>query len=63
LNLSFKNMCKLKPLLERWLKDADANHTSQQQQQQQQQQLQQHHPFQAHQLLTPAQQEAINRRR
>ena len=25
LNLSFKNMCKLKPLLERWLKDADAS--------------------------------------
>lgn len=28
LNLSFKNMCKLKPLLERWLKDADASLTS-----------------------------------
>ena len=25
LNLSFKNMCKLKPLLLRWLKDAEAN--------------------------------------
>ena len=24
LNLSFKNMCKLKPLLEKWLDDADA---------------------------------------
>ncbi|XP_022252340.1 POU domain protein 2-like [Limulus polyphemus] len=24
LNLSFKNMCKLKPLLQRWLEDADA---------------------------------------
>ncbi|NIG60191.1 POU domain, class 2, transcription factor 3 isoform X1 [Pontoporia blainvillei] len=24
LNLSFKNMCKLKPLLEKWLNDADA---------------------------------------
>ncbi|KAK3776952.1 hypothetical protein RRG08_042311 [Elysia crispata] len=24
LNLSFKNMCKLKPLLQKWLKDADA---------------------------------------
>ena len=24
LNLSFKNMCKLKPLLEKWLADADA---------------------------------------
>jgi len=23
LNLSFKNMCKLKPLLEKWLDDAD----------------------------------------
>jgi class 2 POU domain transcription factor len=23
LNLSFKNMCKLKPLLQKWLKDAD----------------------------------------
>ena len=23
LNLSFKNMCKLKPLLEKWLEDAD----------------------------------------
>jgi Pou domain - N-terminal to homeobox domain len=68
LNLSFKNMCKLKPLLERWLKDADANHSNQQQQQQQQQQQmqqqqQQHHPFQPHHLLTPAQQDAINRRR
>ncbi|KAI1303030.1 POU domain, class 2, transcription factor 1 [Halotydeus destructor] len=28
LNLSFKNMCKLKPLLERWLKDADASLTN-----------------------------------
>ncbi|XP_029440731.1 POU domain, class 5, transcription factor 1 isoform X2 [Rhinatrema bivittatum] len=25
LQLSFKNMCKLKPLLQRWLNDADAN--------------------------------------
>ncbi|KAH9527174.1 POU domain, class 2, transcription factor 1 [Dermatophagoides farinae] len=25
LNLSFKNMCKLKPLLKRWLEDADAS--------------------------------------
>ncbi|KAJ8368214.1 hypothetical protein SKAU_G00082420 [Synaphobranchus kaupii] len=25
LNLSFKNMCKLKPLLEKWLSDADIN--------------------------------------
>ncbi|KAK2156919.1 hypothetical protein LSH36_202g07000 [Paralvinella palmiformis] len=25
LNLSFKNMCKLKPLLQKWLEDADAN--------------------------------------
>lgn len=25
LNLSFKNMCKLKPLLRRWLEDADAS--------------------------------------
>ncbi|KAJ6223039.1 hypothetical protein RDWZM_001584 [Blomia tropicalis] len=25
LNLSFKNMCKLKPLLQRWLEDADAS--------------------------------------
>ena len=24
LNLSFKNMCKLKPLLEKWLDDADS---------------------------------------
>ena len=31
LNLSFKNMCKLKPLLEQWLKDADANHHNSQQ--------------------------------
>ena len=31
LNLSFKNMCKLKPLLEQWLKDADSNHSNQQQ--------------------------------
>jgi hypothetical protein len=28
LNLSFKNMCKLKPLLEKWLEDADAQHNS-----------------------------------
>jgi class 2 POU domain transcription factor len=28
LNLSFKNMCKLKPLLARWLEDADASHNS-----------------------------------
>ncbi len=26
LNLSFKNMCKLKPLLQKWLEDADAQH-------------------------------------
>jgi class 2 POU domain transcription factor len=25
LNLSFKNMCKLKPLLEKWLQDADSS--------------------------------------
>ena len=25
LNLSFKNMCKLKPLLEKWLEDADSS--------------------------------------
>ncbi|KAG1650818.1 POU domain, class 2, transcription factor 2 [Nymphon striatum] len=25
LNLSFKNMCKLKPLLQKWLEDADSN--------------------------------------
>lgn len=28
LNLSFKNMCKLKPLLQKWLEDADAQHTA-----------------------------------
>lgn len=28
LNLSFKNMCKLKPLLAKWLEDADASHNS-----------------------------------
>ena len=30
LNLSFKNMCKLKPLLQKWLEDADSslNNTS-----------------------------------
>lgn len=28
LNLSFKNMCKLKPLLQRWLDDADATVTN-----------------------------------
>ncbi|UXI19718.1 hypothetical protein NH340_JMT05661 [Sarcoptes scabiei] len=28
LNLSFKNMCKLKPLLQRWLEDADASLSS-----------------------------------
>jgi hypothetical protein len=28
LNLSFKNMCKLKPLLEKWLDDADGTVTS-----------------------------------
>merc|ERR1719494_14582 len=33
LNLSFKNMCKLKPLLAKWLEDADLNHSSSQQQQ------------------------------
>lgn len=26
LNLSFKNMCKLKPLLEKWLNDAGQRH-------------------------------------
>ena len=25
LNLSFKNMCKLKPLLAKWLEDADSS--------------------------------------
>lgn len=25
LNLSFKNMCKLKPLLQKWLEDADCS--------------------------------------
>merc|ERR1712223_37668 len=29
LNLSFKNMCKLKPLLAKWLEDADASQTAQ----------------------------------
>ena len=28
LNLSFKNMCKLKPLLHKWLEDADGSVTS-----------------------------------
>ena len=28
LNLSFKNMCKLKPLLHKWLDDADASHNA-----------------------------------
>ena len=28
LNLSFKNMCKLKPLLAKWLEDADSSHNS-----------------------------------
>ena len=28
LNLSFKNMCKLKPLLQKWLEDADAQHNN-----------------------------------
>ena len=27
LNLSFKNMCKLKPLLHKWLEDADGTMT------------------------------------
>lgn len=27
LNLSFKNMCKLKPLLEKWLNDAGQRHS------------------------------------
>ena len=27
LNLSFKNMCKLKPLLQKWLEDADTSQT------------------------------------
>merc|ERR1711892_799423 len=52
LNLSFKNMCKLNPLLAKWLEDADANHNTHQQNQ-----------FINHHLLTPAQQDAINRRR
>merc|ERR1719273_2625517 len=30
LNLSFKNMCKLKPLLAKWLEDADASHNNSQ---------------------------------
>ena len=50
LNLSFKNMCKLKPILSKWLEDADANHSSHQQTQ-----------FLNPHLLTPAQQDAINR--
>jgi class 2 POU domain transcription factor len=52
LNLSFKNMCKLKPLLSKWLEDADHNHSSQQQNQ-----------YLPHHLLSPAQQDAINKRR
>ena len=52
LNLSFKNMCKLKPLLAKWLEDADANHSNQQQSH-----------FLSHHLLSPAQQDAINKRR
>ena len=28
LNLSFKNMCKLKPLLQKWLVDADSTMTN-----------------------------------
>jgi len=52
LNLSFKNMCKLKPLLAKWLEDADANHSNQQQTH-----------FLSHHLLSPAQQDAINKRR
>ena len=28
LNLSFKNMCKLKPLLAKWLEDADSSHNT-----------------------------------
>merc|ERR1719189_2655264 len=52
LNLSFKNMCKLKPILSKWLEDADANHSSHQ-----------HTQFLNPHLLTPAQQDAINRRR
>merc|ERR1719189_2599363 len=52
LNLSFKNMCKLKPLLSKWLEDADANHSNQQQTH-----------FLSHHLLSPAQQDAINKRR
>ena len=53
LNLSFKNMCKLKPLLAKWLEDADLNHSSQQHQTH----------FLPHHLLSPAQQDAINKRR
>ena len=52
LNLSFKNMCKLKPILAKWLEDADANHTTHQQAQ-----------FLNPHLLSQAQQDAINRRR
>ena len=29
LNLSFKNMCKLKPLLEKWLEDANSSRSGQ----------------------------------
>ncbi|CAB4056307.1 POU2F [Lepeophtheirus salmonis] len=50
LNLSFKNMCKLKPLLQKWLEDADSTH----------------HTTTTSQLLSPASlttAEAINRRR
>ena len=55
LNLSFKNMCKLKPILAKWLEDADANHSTAHAQHAAQ--------FLNPHLLTPAQQDAINRRR
>jgi len=51
LNLSFKNMCKLKPLLSRWLEDADANQCNSQNQ------------FLNHHALIATAQEAVNRRR
>ena len=53
LNLSFKNMCKLKPLLQKWLEDADVNHSVHASQ----------HFLAPHHVLSPAAQEAINRRR
>merc|ERR1719273_1026615 len=44
-------MCKLKPLLSKWLEDADANHNNS------------HAQFLNHHALSPAAQDAINRRR